>query len=53
MPMTGTIEQVGSDIEKLKATGTDHVIFGHIFSSIGKDTRKMVEVTKQFAKFAK
>ena len=53
MPMTGTIEQVGSDIEKLRAMGTDHIIFGYMFSSIGKDTRKMVEVTKQLAKFAR
>jgi alkanesulfonate monooxygenase SsuD/methylene tetrahydromethanopterin reductase-like flavin-dependent oxidoreductase (luciferase family) len=53
MPMTGTIEQVGSDIEKLRAMGTDHIIFGHMFSPIGKDTRKMVEVTKQLAKFAR
>jgi probable F420-dependent oxidoreductase len=53
VPMTGTIEQVGSDIEKIKAMATDHMIFGHMFSSIGKDTRKMVEVTKQLARFAK
>jgi probable F420-dependent oxidoreductase len=53
VPMTGTIEQVGSDIEKIKAMGTNHIIFGHMFSSIGKDTRKMVEVTKQLARFAK
>ena len=53
VPMIGTIEQVGSDIEKIKAMATDHMIFGHMFSSIGKDTRKMVEVTKQLARFAK
>jgi hypothetical protein len=51
--MTGTIEQIGSDIEQLKATGTEHIIFGHKFSPIGKDMSKMVEVTKQLARFAK
>jgi probable F420-dependent oxidoreductase len=52
-PMTGTIEQIGSDIEQIKAMGTDHMIFGHLFSPVGKDMKKMVEVTMQLAKFAK
>jgi alkanesulfonate monooxygenase SsuD/methylene tetrahydromethanopterin reductase-like flavin-dependent oxidoreductase (luciferase family) len=52
-PMTGTIEQIGSDIEQIKAMGTNHIFFGHMFSSIGRDMRKMVEVTKQLARFAK
>ena len=53
IPMTGTIEQIGSDIEQIKAMGTDHMIFGHLFSSVGRDMKKMVEVTMQLAKFAK
>lgn len=53
VPMTGTIEQIGSDIEQIKALGTDQIIFGHMFSSIGRDMEKMVEVTKQLARFAK
>lgn len=52
-PMTGTFEQIGSDIEQIKAMGTDHIIFGHLFSSVGRDMKKMVEVTMQLAKFAK
>jgi probable F420-dependent oxidoreductase len=52
-PMTGTIEQIGSDIEQIKAMGTDHIIFGHLFSSVGRDLKKMVEVTKELARFAK
>jgi probable F420-dependent oxidoreductase len=52
-PMTGTIEQIGSDIEQIKAMGTDHIIFGHLFSSVGRDMKKMVEVTMQLAEFAK
>jgi probable F420-dependent oxidoreductase len=52
-PMTGTIEQIGSDIEQIKAMGTDHIIFGHLFSSVGRDMKRMVEVTMQLAKFAK
>jgi len=52
-PMTGTIEQIGSDIEKIKAMGTNHIFFGYMYSSISNDMKKMVEVTKQFARFAK
>jgi probable F420-dependent oxidoreductase len=52
-PMTGTIDQIGSDIEQLKTIGTDHLILGHIFSPLTNDVRKMVEVTKQLARFAK
>lgn len=53
MPMTGTIEEIGSDIEHIKAMGTDHMIFGHLFSSLGRDMKKMVEVTMQLARYAK
>jgi len=52
-PMTGTIEQIGSDIEQIKAMGTNHIFFGHMSPSIRKDMKKMVQVTKQLAKFAK
>jgi alkanesulfonate monooxygenase SsuD/methylene tetrahydromethanopterin reductase-like flavin-dependent oxidoreductase (luciferase family) len=52
-PMTGTIDQIGTDINRIKATGAEHIIFGHIFSPIGKDMKKMIEITKQLARFAK
>lgn len=52
-PMTGTIEQIGSDIERIKAMGTNHIFFGHMSPSIRKDMKKMVKVTKQLARFAK
>ena len=52
-PMTGTIEQIGSDIEQIKAMGTNHIFFGYMSPSIRKDMKKMVQVTKQLARFAK
>ena len=52
-PMTGTIDQIGSDIEQIRRMGTDHIFFGYMSSSIRKDMKKMVEVTKQLARFAK
>ena len=52
-PMTGTIEQIGNDIEQIKAMGTNHIFFGYMSPSIRKNMKKIVQVTKQFAKFAK
>jgi probable F420-dependent oxidoreductase len=52
-PMTGTIDQIGSDIEQIKTMGTNHIFFGYMSSSIRKDMKKMIEVTKQLARFAK
>lgn len=53
-PMSGTIEQIGSDIERIKAMdGVEHIIFGYAFSPVGKDVKKMIELSKQFARFAR
>jgi probable F420-dependent oxidoreductase len=52
-PLTGTIDQIGSDVERIKAMGAEHIIFGYAFSPIGRDMKKMMEVTKQLARFAK
>ena len=53
LPMTGTTDQIGTDIDQIKAMGVEHIIFGHVFSPIGKDMKKMIEITKQLARFAK
>jgi probable F420-dependent oxidoreductase len=53
LPMSGTIDQVGTDIDQINAMGVEHIIFGHAFSPTGKDMKKMVEITKQLARFAK
>lgn len=53
LPMSGTIDQIGSDVERIKAIGADHIIFGYAFSPIGSDMKKMIEITKQFARSAK
>ncbi|MGB7936796.1 MAG: TIGR03619 family F420-dependent LLM class oxidoreductase [Nitrososphaeraceae archaeon] len=52
-PMIGTIEQIGNDIEQIKAMGTNHLFFGYMSPSIRKDMKKIVQVTKQLARFAK
>jgi alkanesulfonate monooxygenase SsuD/methylene tetrahydromethanopterin reductase-like flavin-dependent oxidoreductase (luciferase family) len=53
LPMTGTIDQIGTDIDQIKAMGAEHIIFGYVFSSLGMDMNKIVEITKQLARFAK
>lgn len=52
-PMSGTIDQIGSDIDRFKAMGAEHIIFGYAFSPIGKDVKKMMEITKQLDRFAR
>ncbi len=51
-PMTGTIDQIGSDIDQIKTMGVEHLIFGYTFSPIGKDMKKMIEITTHLARFA-
>ena len=53
LPMSGTIDQIGSDIDRIKAMGTEHIIFGYAFSPLGRDVKKMMEVTKQLATFSR
>jgi hypothetical protein len=51
--MTGTIDQIRTDIHEIRAMGVEHIIFGHAFSSISNDMKKMLEVTVQLTRFAK
>ncbi|MCD6038485.1 MAG: fgd [Nitrososphaeraceae archaeon] len=52
-PLTGTIDQIGSDIKRIKDMGVEHIIFGYIFIPVGRDVDNMIEKTKQLSKFAK
>ena len=52
-PLTGTIDQVGSDMERIKQIGVDHIVFGYNFISTGRDLDRMLDITKQLAKFAR
>jgi probable F420-dependent oxidoreductase len=51
--LTGTIDEIGEDIEKIKGLGVDHIVFGYNFSPVGKDVYKMIDLTRQFSKFAR
>jgi hypothetical protein len=50
-PMTGSIDQIGSDLKKIKDIGVEHVIFGFGFGPIGRNVDKMIDTTKQLTKF--
>jgi probable F420-dependent oxidoreductase len=52
-PFTGTIDQIGDDIKRTKQMNIDHIIFGYNFIPIGRDVNKMLDITKQLAKFAR
>ena len=52
-PLTGTIDQIGSDIERIKQIGVDHIVFGYNFIPTGRDLDNMLDITKQLARLAK
>jgi hypothetical protein len=51
--LTGTIEEIGTDIKKIKDLGVDHIVFGYNFLPLGKDIDKMINITKQFSRFTR
>jgi probable F420-dependent oxidoreductase len=51
-PLSGTIDEIGSDIQRVKGMGVDHIIFGYNFLPIGRDVAKMIDISKQLSKFA-
>jgi hypothetical protein len=44
---TGTIDEIGMDIKRIKEIGISHIIFGYNFSPIGEDIDRMISITKQ------
>jgi probable F420-dependent oxidoreductase len=52
-PLTGTVDQAGNDIQRIKQMGVGHIIFGYHFIPIGRDIDKMINITKQLSKFAR
>jgi probable F420-dependent oxidoreductase len=53
VPLSGTVDEVGSDIERLKAMGVEHVIFNYNFLPIGRDVAKIIHISKELSKFAR
>lgn len=52
-PMTGTIEEVGSDIREFNSMGIEHIVFGLFFSRIYSNIDQSIEISKQLLQYAK
>lgn len=52
-PFSGSIEEIGSDIQRIKGMGVDHIIFGYNFIPAGRNLEKMMDITKRLSKFAR
>lgn len=52
-PLSGSIDQIGSDIQRIKAMGVDHIVFGYNFVPIGRDVTKVIDLSKELSKFAR
>jgi hypothetical protein len=48
-PLTGTIEEVGKDIERIKQMDVDHIIFAFV----GLDIDNVVDTAKQLSRYAR
>ncbi len=53
LPMTGTVDQIGNDIEQVRKMGVEHIVFGYVFSPLGENMNSMIEVTKQLGRFCR
>jgi hypothetical protein len=45
--LSGTIDEVGDDLRKIKEMGAEHVIFGFM----GMDSKQVIDVVKQLSRF--
>jgi probable F420-dependent oxidoreductase len=52
-PLTGTIEQIGDDIQKIKQMQVDHIVFGYNFVPIYSDVSNIIKITRQLSEFAR
>src|SRR5215207_4857511 len=51
-PFTGTVDEIGSDIRRIKQMGVDHIIFA-LSPDIKGDIVKVIDTAKELSKFAK
>lgn len=51
-PFTGTVDEIGNDIQRIKQMGVDHIIFG-LLPDIQGSIEKVIDNAKELSKFAK
>lgn len=52
-PLTGTIEEIGNDIQQIKEMEIDHIVFGYNFVPIYSNVSNIIGITRQLSKFAR
>jgi probable F420-dependent oxidoreductase len=52
-PFTGTIDQIGNDIKRIKQMDIDHIVFGYVFIPLGRDVDRVINITKELSKYAR
>jgi hypothetical protein len=52
-PLSGTIDQIGDDIRRMKEIGVDHIIFDYMFAPIGSNVDDMIDMSKKLSKYAR
>lgn len=52
-PLTGTIDQIGDDIRRMKDIGVDHIIFDYMFAPIGSNVDEMIDMSRELSKFGR
>jgi probable F420-dependent oxidoreductase len=53
LPFSGSIDEIGSDIQRLKDMGADHIVFAYNFLPIGSNVDDMIDMSKKLSKFAR
>jgi probable F420-dependent oxidoreductase len=53
IPFTGSIDQIGNDVQKVKEMGVDHIIFCYLFSKENKNSLQAVYLTKELSEFTR
>jgi hypothetical protein len=49
--MTGSIDEIGGDLRRIKDMEVEHIIFGYSFLPIGRNVDKMIDTTKLLSEF--
>jgi probable F420-dependent oxidoreductase len=52
-PFTGTIDQIGNDIKRVKQMDIEHIVFGYVFIPLGKNVDSVINITKELSKYAR
>jgi probable F420-dependent oxidoreductase len=52
-PFTGTIDQIGNDIKRVKQMDIVHIVFGYFFITLGRNVDSVISITKELSKYAR